>query len=41
MAAYPFGPDVIKMVLIRRPQEESEEKEIPPQKRGLECYDHW
>lgn len=30
VGTYPFGPDVIKTVLIRRTQEESEEKEIPP-----------
>ena len=36
MGTYPFGLDVIKMILIRRTQEESEEKEKPPQKQRLE-----
>ena len=30
VGTYLFGPDVIKMVLTRRTQEESEEKEISP-----------
>ena len=30
MGSYPIGPDVIKMVHIRKTQEESEEKEISP-----------
>lgn len=30
VGTYLFGPDVIKTVLIRRTQEESEEKEISP-----------